>query len=71
MSEEGIVTFGLSLTAFKVTEDMEIQTFLVAINTSASSRDREIWELITIKTAAETLRPDDTESQIREPMTEH
>lgn len=71
MSEEGTVTFGLSLTAFKVTEDMEIQTFLVAINTSASSRDREIWELITIKTAAETLRPDDTESQIREPMTEH
>lgn len=71
MSEEGTVTFGLSLTAFKVTEDMEIQTFLVAINTSASSREREIWELITIKTAAETLRPDDTESQIREPMTEH
>lgn len=71
MSEEGTVTFGLSLTAFKVTEDMEIQTFLVAINTSASSRDREIWELITIKTAAETLHPDDTESQIREPMTEH
>lgn len=71
MSEEGTVTFGLSLTAFKVTEDMEIQTFLVAINTSASSRDREIWELITIKTAAETLCPDDTESQIREPMTEH
>lgn len=71
MSEEGTVTFGLSLTAFKVTEDMEIQTFLVAINTSASSRDREIWELITIKTAAETLRPDNTESQIREPMTEH
>lgn len=71
MSEEGTVTFGLSLRAFKVTEDMEIQTFLVAINTSASSREREIWELITIKTAAETLRLDDTESQIREPMTEH
>lgn len=38
----GKVTFGLSLAAFKVTEDMEIRTFLVAINTNASSGERDL-----------------------------
>lgn len=34
-------------------------------------QEREIWELVTMRTAAETLGRDDTESQIREPMPEH
>lgn len=38
----GKVAFGLSLAAFKVTEDMEIRTFLVAINTNASSGERDL-----------------------------
>lgn len=47
-----------------MTEDIQTQTFLVAINIGVSPREIGIWELVTIKT--EAVRIADIKTQIRE-----
>lgn len=71
MGEEGSVTFGLSVTALKVTEDLQTQVALWLHETEAPSQETGLWELGTRKAAAEAMRTDDANIQIRGSMTGH
>lgn len=61
---------GLSITACKVTESIQIHVSLWVHKTGAPSQEAGLWEVGTMKTAAEAKRMDDANVQIRGSMTE-